>query len=78
MYEAHTGKSVDEDDLDLEDLEALDAPELPKDRVLKPFDFFQKALSTEWDALTPQQRDVYEEKARLWRTLGPDNEERRS
>lgn len=79
MYEAHTGKKAgrDEDmgDGDLE--EEVEEGDLPKDKLLKPFHFFQKALTAEWDSLTRKEQDSYEKQAILWRSLGPDEGERR-
>lgn len=79
MYEDQTGTKAGEDTAGSGDLE--DQPEsleLPKDQVPQPFHFFQRALTAEWEALTSKERDEYEEKAILWRSLGPGEEERRS
>ncbi|KAJ3518423.1 hypothetical protein NMY22_g13685 [Coprinellus aureogranulatus] len=76
MYEAHTGKVAKVEDLEMGDFEDLaDIPDLPVGLNSKPFHFFQKALTTEWDALPRNEKDVYEEKVTLWRSLGPDEEE---
>ncbi|KAJ3533225.1 hypothetical protein NMY22_g7427 [Coprinellus aureogranulatus] len=78
LYEAHTGKRADEDEMGLPDIEDVEETvEMPKDKPPKPFHFFQKALSIEWESLSRKEQDEYEEKARVWRSLGPEEAERR-
>lgn len=41
------------------------------------FDYFQRAVTAEWNRLTGEQKAGYEKKAQEWREKGPSVEERR-
>ncbi|KAF6754758.1 hypothetical protein DFP72DRAFT_1068321 [Ephemerocybe angulata] len=53
-----------------------DAPEGGA-KALKPFNFFQKALTEEWEKIGEKQQKKYAKMATLWREQGPNEEERR-
>ncbi|KAJ3533261.1 hypothetical protein NMY22_g7407 [Coprinellus aureogranulatus] len=78
LYEAATGQVGDEEDMGLAEIDDIEEIVDPvKDTKSKPFHYFQRALTAEWESLSDQERQSYEEKATLWRSLGPDDEERR-
>lgn len=78
MYEAYTGKTGDKDEMGMDDEDGMDdSDDIPNGMMAQPFHFFQRALTAEWEALTDKERDQYEQKAIIWRTLGPDEEEHR-
>jgi hypothetical protein len=78
LYEAHTGKVGNDEDMGLADLDDIDESlDMPKDKAPTPFYFFQRALTTEWESLLGKEREAFEAKALIWRSLGPDEHERR-
>ncbi|KAJ3536050.1 hypothetical protein NMY22_g6211 [Coprinellus aureogranulatus] len=77
LYEAATGKVAEEEDMGLADIDDIEEVEDPVKEPSKPFHFFQRALTAEWDSLSHKEKQSYEEKARMWRSLGPDDAERR-
>ena len=79
MFEANTGMKPGEAttkvDLDLVDDDDITPPVGGKAPSL--FNFFQKALSAEWDQLLPEEKERYEVLATDWRTDGPSEEVRK-
>lgn len=47
-------------------------------RKARPFDFFQRAVTAEWEALSDAEREEYEVKALAWRERGPTREQRQA
>ncbi|KAF6751345.1 hypothetical protein DFP72DRAFT_850967 [Ephemerocybe angulata] len=46
-------------------------------KPLKPFNFFQKALTIEWKKLSEEEQEKYHKLAIKWRKRGPNEEEKR-
>ncbi|KAJ3531311.1 hypothetical protein NMY22_g8208 [Coprinellus aureogranulatus] len=79
LYEAYSGQSASEPELGCDNPDLVDeetAVEAPG-KTVTPFHFFQKALSAEWNALSEEERETYEDLALNWRTDGPSDETRK-
>ena len=76
LYQEATGKVEDHDDETSipQDEEVPDSGELPTDKPLRPFHFLQRAISAEFNDLSSKEQKAYEEKATLWRGMGPSHE----
>ena len=57
LYEVATGKVAEEEDMGVSEIEDIEeSVEPPKDRNPKPFHFFQRALTAEWDSLSEKEQ----------------------
>ena len=78
MYQDATGKIANDEDATSvpPDEDVPETGELPTDKPLRPFHFLQRAISAEFNDLSTKEQKGYEDKATLWRGMGPSHEVR--